>query len=93
LSIAGLIVLNFLSAADFEQKSDMKFCDLIQIFLPAFFVGWSRIESKKLYFDDVARGAVLGVLTNMVVAHHQNKIFLSPSIDSDEYGLNLSYKF
>lgn len=59
----------------------------------ASYVGWSRIESKKHYFDDVARGAVLGVLTTMVVAHYQDKFILSPTINLDQYGLNLSYKF
>ena len=59
----------------------------------ASYVGWSRIESKKHYFDDVARGAIVGTLTTILFASHLNPFNLSPTIDRDHYGLQVSYKF
>jgi len=51
------------------------------------FVGWSRIASKKHYFDDVAREAILGISTTILFDKHQNNINLSPTIGRKHYGL------
>lgn len=59
----------------------------------ASYVGWSRVESKRHYFDDVARGALVGILSTILFSKKSMPVDLSPTIDTKHFGLNVNYKF
>ena len=64
------------------------------IYIPASFVGWSRIKSKNHDLDDVERGAILGIISTYIFTKHRNKdLHLMPLIKPNTYGLDIAYKW
>ncbi|HDH53646.1 MAG TPA: phosphatase PAP2 family protein [Nitrospirae bacterium] len=57
----------------------------IPAYAAAAFVGWSRIEAKKHYIDDVARGAVIGILSVYIFTSPYKGVTITPIAGNDMY--------
>ena len=55
----------------------------------AAFVGWSRIEAKKHYVDDVARGALIGIISTYLFTSPYKGVTITPIAGNDMYGVSL----
>ncbi len=61
----------------------------IVAYAAASFTGWSRIESKKHYLGDVARGAAIGIISTYIFTSPYNGVTIQAFADRDTYGINL----
>ncbi|GBD96397.1 MAG TPA: phosphatase PAP2 family protein [Nitrospirae bacterium] len=61
----------------------------IPAYAAAAFVGWSRIEAKKHYIDDVARGAAIGILSTYIFTSPYKGVTITPVTGEDTYGISL----
>ena len=66
----------------------------VPAYMAASFVGWSRIKAQRHFFDDVVRGATVGVAGNRYLTRlYDRDIHLTPTADHGTYGLNLNFLF
>ena len=61
----------------------------IPAYIMASFVGYSRVNAKKHYWEDVVAGAAIGYSLTSFYTRLQTKIYFSPYISSAEYGVFL----
>ena len=61
----------------------------IPAYAAASFVGWSRIQSKKHDFDDVVRGAAIGIISTYLFTSPYKGLSITPVADNDTYGIDL----
>jgi len=89
--VSGHTVAAFLGASFMQRRYGWKYG---AIYIPASFVGWSRIKSKNHDFYDVGRGAILGIISTYIFTRHRNKdSHLMPLIKPNTYGLNFTYEW
>jgi len=68
--------LAFAGAGFIQQRYGWKYG--IPAYLGASFVGWSRIEAKQHYFEDVLAGAAIGIISNLIFTKsYEKKIAVS----------------
>ncbi|UOD35686.1 phosphatase PAP2 family protein [Deferribacteraceae bacterium V6Fe1] len=65
----------------------------IPLYLGASFVGFSRVESKQHYVEDVLAGAGLGALCSMYFTKPTNVISVVPVVESKFYGVFVNLKW
>ncbi|MFH0781751.1 MAG: phosphatase PAP2 family protein [Pseudomonadota bacterium] len=66
----------------------------VPAYLAASFVGWSRVESKEHYVEDVLAGAAIGIASTYIFTDsYKEKIAVTPFLGDKAAGLVLSGSF
>jgi len=83
----------FQGAAFIQKRYGWKYG--LPSYVAASFVGWSRIEdeSNKHYVSDVIAGAAIGTLSSYYFTTEYKNTTLSPYLESDAVGINLSMRW
>lgn len=65
----------------------------IPAYIGATFVGYSRVDSKNHYTDDVVAGALIGSLSSFYFTTKYKQFEVKPLVFKSAYGLTLSYNW
>ncbi len=65
----------------------------IPAYLAASFVGYSRVESKNHYWDDVVAGAAIGVGSDLCFVLPYKDVALTPVVGNGFYGIRIATGF
>ena len=90
---SGHTSASFQGATFIHKRYGLKYS--IPAYIGATFVGWSRVEgeSDKHDFTDVAAGALIGVLSSYYFTSPYKNLVVTPIADSNNVGINLTYKW
>jgi membrane-associated phospholipid phosphatase len=65
----------------------------IPAYIGACFVGYSRVESKNHYIEDVIAGAAVGVLSSFCFTKPYKGFIITPSVGDGAYSLRITKKW
>lgn len=65
----------------------------VPAYLLASYVGFSRVNNEKHYVEDVAAGAAIGVLSNLIFVDSYEKVEVLPIISNKTFGLEITFHF
>jgi len=78
----------FMGAAFIQERYGLKYA--IPAYVGAVWVGHTRVHAKKHYWVDVLAGAAIGVASSFYFTEPYKGVTLSPMVDGDAYGIELS---
>jgi len=81
----------FAGAAFVQQRDGWKYG--LPLYVAASFVGYSRIESKEHYFQDVIAGAAIGLAANLIFTKPFKNISVTPIVGKDFNGIIIGKSF
>jgi membrane-associated phospholipid phosphatase len=81
----------FMGAAFIHERYGWKYA--VPAYVGAAYVGHTRVHADKHYWVDVVAGAAIGVASSFYFTEPYKGVTLSPMVDSDAYGIEVSARW